>query len=91
MGYFAKLCQQKNVNRVNNTEEQKGVTRETTKTKTYQLNIWNIHLLNNLPKFTAVKNDFKKNLLFNNSLVKILTDTGAKVSVCGGQQALWNL
>ena len=61
MGYFAKLCQQKNVNRVNNTEEQKDVTQETTKMETYQLIIWNVHLINNLPKFTAVKNDFKKN------------------------------
>ena len=49
--------------------------------ETYQLNIWNVQLLNNLPKFTAVKNDFKKNLLVNNRLV----DTGAKVSVCGEQ------
>ena len=56
--------------------------------ETYQLNIWNVQLLNNLPKFTAVKNDFKKNLLVNNRLV----DTGAKVSVCGEQQPkLWGI
>ena len=55
--------------------------------ETYQQNIWSVQLLNNLPKFTAVKkNDFKKNLLVNNHLVKILIDTGAKVSVCGEQQ-----
>ena len=54
--------------------------------ETYQLNIWNVQLLNNFPKFTAVKNDFKKNLV-NNFLVKILIDTGAKASVCGEQQA----
>ena len=58
--------------------------------ETYQLNIWNVQLLNDLPKFIAVKNDFKKNLLVNSLLVKILIDTGAKVSVCGVQQAkLW--
>ena len=55
--------------------------------ETNQLNIWNIQLLNNLLKFIAVKNDFKKNLLASNRLVKILIDTGAKVSVCGEQQA----
>ena len=45
----------------------------------------NIQLLN-LLKFTAVKNDFKKNLLVNNRLVKILTDTLAKMPLCGEQQ-----
>ena len=61
--------------------------------ETYQQNIWSVQLLNNLPKFTAVKkNDFKKNLLVNNHLVKILIDTGAKVSVCGEQQEkLWEI
>ena len=33
--------------------------------ETYQLNIWDVQLLNNLPKFSAVKSDFKKNLLVN--------------------------
>ena len=106
--------------------------------ETYQLNIWNVQLLNNLPKFSAVKSDFKKNLLVSgtkysrmdqmkcdlvednllkqiislqifwrlsstsstssileyfvtdNPLVKILIDTGAKVSMSGEQQAkIW--
>ena len=81
IGYFAKVCQQKNVNPFDNTEEQEDVTQETTEMETYQLNIWNVQLLNNLPKFTAVKIDFKKNLLVNNRLVKILIDTGANVFV----------
>ena len=55
--------------------------------ETYQLNIWNIQLSNNLPKFTAVKIDFKKNVSLNNRLVKISIDTGEKVTVCGKQQA----
>ena len=92
IGHFTKVCQQKNVNRVDNTEEQEDSIEETTEMDTCQLNIWNIQLSNNLPKFTAVKNDFKKNLLVNNRLVKILIDTGAKVSVCGEQQAkLWGI
>ena len=61
IGHFAKVCQQKNVNHVGNTEEQKHVTQETTEMETYQLNIWNMQLLSNLPKFTTVKNDLKKN------------------------------
>ena len=62
--------------------------------ETYQLKIWNIQLLNNLPKFKnfTVKNDFKTNLLINNRLVNILIDTVAKVSVCGEQEAkLWGI
>ena len=93
IGHSAKVCQQKNVNRVDNTEEQEDVTQEIRTMETYQQNIWSVQLLNNLPKFTAVKkNDFKKNLLVNNHLVKILIDTGAKVSVCGEQQEkLWEI
>ena len=49
----------------------------------------NIQLLNNPPKFTAVKNDFKKNLLVNNRLVKILIDTLAKMPVCSEQRSLF--
>ena len=40
------------------TQKNEDVTQETTEIETYQLNIWNITLLNNLPKFTAVKKDF---------------------------------
>ena len=58
----------------------------------YQLKIWNIQLLNNFPKFTTVKNDFKKNLLIINRLVNILIDIVAKVSMCGEQEAkLWGI
>ena len=70
IGHFAKVCQQKNVNHVDNTEEQDDVTQKTTEMEAYKLNIWNIQLSNNLPKFTAVKNDFKKKLSVNNCLVK---------------------
>ena len=48
-------------------------------------------MLNNLSKLTTIKNDFKKNL-DNSCLVKILIDTGVKVSVCGEQQAkVWGI
>ena len=40
------------------TQKNEDVTQETTEIETYQLNIWNITLLNNLPKFIAVKKDF---------------------------------
>ena len=82
IGHFAKVCQQTNVNRVNNTVEQEDGSQERTEMETYQLNISNVQLLNSLPKFTAVKKDFKKNLLVNSRLVKMLIDTGAKVFVC---------
>ena len=48
--------------------------------------------MHNLPKFTTLKNNFKKNVLVTNSLVKILIDTGAKMYVCGEQPAkLWGI
>ena len=40
------------------TQKNEDVTQETTEIETYQLNIRNITLLNNLPKFTAVTKDF---------------------------------
>ena len=40
------------------TQNTEDVTHETTEIEIYQLNIWNIPLFNNLPKFTAVKKDF---------------------------------
>ena len=53
-----------------------------------QLNIWKIKVSQNVPKFNIpTKHDFTKNLFINNQIVKILIDTGAKVSVCGMKQA----
>ena len=53
------------------------------KNETNQLNIWQIKLSQNVPKFNILrKHDFKKHLFINNRAVKFLIDTGAKVSVC---------
>ena len=41
IGHFTKVCQQKNVKCVKNTEEQEDFTQETTEMETYRLNIWN--------------------------------------------------
>ena len=55
---------------------------------TYQLNIWKIKVSQNVPKCNVpTKYDFTKHLSINNRIVKILIDTGAKVSVCGMKQA----
>ena len=55
--------------------------------ETYQLNIWKIKL-KDVPKFNIPKkHDFKKHLFINNRVVKILIDTGAKVSLYGITQA----
>ena len=70
IGHFAKVCQRKN-RKMSLRKQQKW---------RHQLNIWSIQQSHNLLKFTAVKNVFKKKL-FVNCLVKILIDTGAKVSV----------
>ena len=92
IGHFAKVCQQKNVTCVGNTENQEDVTQDTTEIDTYQLHSQKVQLLNHFPKFAAVKNDFKKNLLVNSRLIKTLINTGAIMSVCGEQQAkLWGI
>ena len=88
IGTFAK----ENVNRINNIEDKEDINQEATDMESCQLNIWNVQLLNNVLKFTVVKNDFKRNLLVNNRLVKILIDTRAKVSVWFDQQVtFWGI
>ena len=85
-GPFAK----ENVNRINNIEDKEDINQETTDMESCQLNIWNVQLLKIVLKVTVVKNDFKRNLLLNNRLVKILIDTRAKVSVWFDQQVTFS-
>ena len=85
-GPFAK----ENVNCINNIEDKKDINQETTDMESCQLNIWNVQLLKIVLKVTVVKNDFKRNLLLNNRLVKILIDARAKVSVWFDQQVTFS-
>ena len=59
----------------------------------YRLNIWRIktrHSSN--PKYSDEDHDFKARVMINNKLVNLLVDTGAKVSVCGmNQAASWGI
>ena len=60
----------------------------------YRLNIWQVKSTGSSPRYASTRNDetFKKRLIVNNRMVKILSDTGAKVSVCGMKQAAeWGL
>ena len=84
IGHFAKVCQQKSVKVVDNKMSEESENEN----DTYQLNIWKIQVSQNVPKFNVpTKHDFTKNLFINNRIVKILTDAGAKVPVCGVKQA----
>ena len=84
IGHFAKVCQQKSVKVI----DEKTSEESESENDTYQLNLWKIKVSQNVPKFNvATKHDFTKHLFINNRVVKILIDTGAKVSVCGMKQA----
>ena len=82
--HFAKVCQQESVKVVDNKTSKESENEN----DTYQLNIWKIKVSQNVAKFNApTKHDFTKHLFINNQNVKILIDTGAKVSVYGMKQA----
>ena len=84
IGHFVKVYQQKSVKFVDNKMSEE-IENEN---DTCQLNIWKIKVSQNVPKFNVpTKHDFTKNLFINNRIVKILTDAGAKVPVCGVKQA----
>ena len=75
------MCQQREINnieiKVNDT-----IAEETS------YHIWNVETTQNALKFsTTLKNDFMRQVSFNNNIVRILIDTGAKVSVCGVKKA----
>ena len=58
------------------------------------MSIWNVEVSpQKPPKFSStIKDDFKREVSINNNVVRILIDTGAKVSVCGIKQAnSWGL
>ena len=87
IGHFVKVYQQKSVKFVDNKMSEE-IENEN---DTCQLNIWKIKVSQNVPKFNVpTKHDFTKNLFINNRIVKILIDTGAKISFCETKQAkLW--
>ena len=58
------------------------------------MSIWNVEVSpQKPPKFSStIKDDFKREVSINNNVIRILIDTGAKVSVCGIKQAnSWGL
>ena len=101
VGHFNKVCNsKKQVNEVDtegeadNNNPMKNDDNEEDY-EMYRLNIWRIKKSpNHAPKFIhGDGNDtFKRRLVVNNNMVKLLVDTGAKVSVCGMKQAAqWGL
>ena len=85
VGHFARVCcQQKTIKFVKDKSmDGTNSDKRGSKKETYQLSIWKIKLSQNISKFNIPnKHNLKKYLFFNNQVVEILIDTGAKVSVC---------
>ena len=86
VGHSAKVCKsEKSVQEISaehSTDEEESV---------YNVNIFRL-LRKGRENDRSVDDDFKVQLVVNNSLDSILADTGAKVSVCSRKQAeKWNL
>ena len=82
MGHFARVCLSKNVRE---TTEEKKTDREEVKESTYNVSLFRIKSSYTTvkPKLSTKNNDFKVQVIVNNNLTSVITDTGAKISACG--------
>lgn len=83
IGHYESVCRKKKtVNEVKSDEPE----------KVQQDEVYNINLFRITEKSQHTKDDFKVQLIINNSLATVLADTGANISVCGIKEAeRWNL
>ena len=84
-GHFTKFCKNKDIKKVEqpNTESQQNAD------EIYNINIFIITTSNRKNQYNL---DFKVQVIINNSLAKVIADTGAKVTVCRLRQAKqWGL
>ena len=97
-GHFRKVCKspKKNhqVKREEDKEKQESES-EVSQDETYSINLFRIKSTYANPRLgsgVTNKNDFKVQVIVNNSLDTVIADTGARVSVCGTKQAkTWDL
>ena len=83
--HFTKFCKNKDIKKVEqpNTESQQNAD------EIYNINIFIITTSNRKNQYNL---DFKVQVIINNSLAKVIADTGAKVTVCSLRQAKqWGL
>ena len=80
-GHYGAVCKRKDVKSAEPSHEE-----EHEEYKVLKLNIWRIKTSQHMLKFSQNVCDFKV-FQVNNRLIKLLIDTGAKVSVCGTKQA----
>ena len=92
-GHFAKVCQSsKVVQQVEFDTEEPTDDSDTAEEDLYNINIFCTKSTNKSPPPKLLsrapkKNDFKVQVIVNNSLDSVIADTGAQVSVCGTSQA----
>ena len=84
-GHFTKLCKNKDIKKV----EQPDTESPQNTDETYNINLFRITTSNRTNQYNS---GFKVEVIINNSLVKVIADTGAKVTVCSLRQAKqWGL
>ena len=97
-GHFSKVCKSpKKIHQVKREEdkEKQESESEVSQDETYSINLFRIKSPYANPRLgsgVTNKNDFKIQVIVNNSLDTVIADTGARVSVCGTKQAKkWDL
>ena len=74
------------MNRLDNAQDEPSADDDTN--STYCVNIFRINTTKRVqPEYISKRKDFSTHVMVNNRLVKLIADTGAKVSVCGTAQA----
>jgi len=90
-GHFTKVCKSKSFNHQRNVPTSDDTPDKVDSFQTYNINLFCIR--KSLPKATLKSNlsnkqNFKVEVIVNNSLANVIADTGATLSVCGTVQAM---
>ena len=87
-GHYEKVCRSKTVKQIDaetsDEDEKQSVHNED---ETYSINIFHINTQAKWSHASSTPTDFQVQVIINNNLEKVLADTGAKVSVCGENEA----
>ena len=85
-GHFTKFCKNKDIKKI----EQSDSENQQNTDEIYNINLFRITTSSN--RSNQYNGNFKVEVIVNNSLAKVIADTGAKVSVCSLRQAKqWGL
>ena len=87
IGHFEKVCRSKSIKQIDtDIMEEDEIESTQNEDEAYSINIFHINTHSKW-NHASSPSDFQVQVIINNNLEKVLADTGAKVSVCGENEA----